>query len=104
MVGGRSGERRNSPVSAERPGRSSRTLASRNPLVPTVNASERSSLPHPAGELVHVEIVAPGLYLAVTDLEGPHNRQLERLVRALAAVPPLRQNNRPICSPTDDPD
>src|SRR5258708_1708241 len=102
MVGGRSGERRNSPVSAERPGRSSRTLASRNPLVPTVTASERSSLPHPVGELVHVEIVAPRLDLAVTDLEGPHDRQLERLVRELEAVHPLGHHDRTIGCDVDD--
>jgi hypothetical protein len=38
------------------------------------------ALSHPAGELVHVEIVPPCSDLAVADLEGPHDRQLKRLV------------------------
>jgi len=41
----------------------------------------RNALSHPAGELAHVELVAPCVDLAVTDFEGPHDRQLERLVR-----------------------
>src|ERR1700757_4093923 len=57
---------------------------------------------HPAGELVHVEIVAPGLDLAVTDLEGPHDRQLERLVRELEDVHPLGHDDRTIGCDVDD--
>src|SRR6266851_1107261 len=57
---------------------------------------------HPAGKLVHVEIVAPGLDLAVTDLEGPHDRQLERLVRELEAVHPLGHHDRTIGCDVDD--
>src|SRR6185312_11761953 len=57
---------------------------------------------HPAGELVHVEIVAPGADLAVTDLEGSHDRQLERLPRELEDVDPLGHHDRTICCNVDD--
>src|SRR5690349_13499778 len=120
----RSGERHNSPVSEERPDRSSRTVASRNPLLPKVNAPERSSCAtrlrtaraararrsgrlsltssHPAGELVHVEIVPPGADLAVTDLEGSHDLQLERLARELEDVHPLGHHDRPVGCDVDE--
>src|SRR6266699_3511858 len=60
------------------------------------------ALSHPAGELVHVEIVAPGADLAVTDLEGPHDRQFERLVRELEDVHPLGHHDRTIGCDVDD--
>src|SRR5438132_10020968 len=62
----------------------------------------RGALSHPAGELVRVEVVAPGLDLAVTDLEGPHDRQLERLVRELEDVYPLGHHDRTIGCDVDD--
>src|SRR6267154_2718222 len=65
-------------------------------------SSRRPALSHPAGELVHVEIVAPGADLAVTDLEGPHDRQLERLVRELEDVHPLGHHDRTIGCDVDD--
>jgi hypothetical protein len=43
-------------------------------------------LSHPARELVHVEIVSPGVDLAAVDLEGAHDRQLERLAGELEDV------------------
>src|SRR5256714_695548 len=60
------------------------------------------ALSHPAGELVRVEVVAPGLDLAVSDLEGPHDRQLERLVRELEDVHPLGHHDRTIGCDVDD--
>src|SRR5882672_3967466 len=60
------------------------------------------ALSHPAGELVHVEIVAPGFDLAVPDLEGPHNLQLERLIRELEHVHPLGHHDRTICCNVDN--
>src|SRR6266699_3128323 len=60
------------------------------------------ALSHPAGELVHVEIVAPGADLAVTDLEGPHDRQLERLAGELEGVHPLGHHDRTACCDVDD--
>src|SRR5207244_6921203 len=55
-----------------------------------------------AGELVHVEIVPPGVDLAVADLEGPHDRQLERLVREPEDVHPLGQHDWTIGRNVDD--
>src|SRR5246500_3595347 len=74
-----------------RPARSSRTVGSRNP-----------SSSHPAGELVHVEIVPPGADSAVADLEGPHDLQLERLPRELEDVHPLGHHDRTIGCDVDD--
>src|SRR4029453_11876954 len=62
----------------------------------------RPALSHPAGELVHVEIVAPGADLAGSDLEGPHDRQLERFVRELEDVHPLGHHDRTIGCDVDD--
>src|ERR1700752_2644396 len=42
----------------------------------------------PAGELVHVERVAPGVELAVTVLKGPHDRQPEPLGGELEDIHP----------------
>src|ERR1700752_2001725 len=61
-----------------------------------------TALSHPAGELVHIEIVAPSVDLAVTDLEGPHDRQLERLVSELEDVHPLGHHDRTIGCDVDD--
>src|SRR6267142_2928636 len=60
------------------------------------------ALAHPAGELVHVEIVAPGFDLAVPDLEGPHHGQLERLVGELEDIDPLGHHDRTICCNVDN--
>src|SRR5258708_2486771 len=57
---------------------------------------------HPARELVHVEIVPPGVDLAAADLEGAHDRQLERLVGELEDVNPLRHHDRTIGRDVDD--
>src|SRR4029077_5559899 len=62
----------------------------------------RPALSHPAAELVHVEIVAPGADLAVTDLEGPHDRQLKRFVRELEDVHSLSHHDRTIGCDVDD--
>src|SRR3954468_1295079 len=62
----------------------------------------RDALSHPAGELVRVEVVAPGLDLAVTHLERPHHRQLERLVGELEDVHPLGHHDRTIGCDVDD--
>src|SRR6476660_5519780 len=59
-------------------------------------------LSHPAGELVLVEIVAPGVDLAVTDLEGSHDLQLERLGRKPEDVHPLGHHDRAIGCDVDD--
>src|SRR3984893_6059927 len=69
---------------------------------PRRTPSTGPALSHPAGELVHVEIVAPGVDLAVTDLEGPHDRQLERLVREPEDVHPLGHHDRTIGCDVDD--
>src|SRR2546425_3936928 len=58
--------------------------------------ARRPALSHPAGELVHVEIVTPGADLAFTDLECPHDRQFKRLRRQLEDVHPLGHHNRTI--------
>src|SRR5258708_4605067 len=60
------------------------------------------TLAHPARELVHVEIVPPGVDLATADLEGAHDRQLERLVGELEDVHPLRHHDRAISCDVDD--
>src|SRR6266704_2012653 len=60
------------------------------------------ALSHPAGELVHVEIVPPGADLAVPDLEGPHDLQLERLARELEDVHPLGHHDRTACCDVDE--
>src|SRR6266851_7445564 len=60
------------------------------------------ALSHPARELVHVEIVPPGVDLAAADLENAHNRQLERLVGELEDVHPLRHHDRTIGCDVDD--
>src|SRR5882724_10476018 len=57
---------------------------------------------HSAGELVLVEIVAPRVDLAVTDLEGPHDLQLERLAREPEDVHPLSHHDRTIGCDVDD--
>src|SRR5882757_338756 len=57
---------------------------------------------HLAGELVHVEIVPPGVDFAVADLEGPHDGQLERLVREPEDVHPLGQHDWTIDRNVDD--
>src|SRR6476660_6110599 len=59
-------------------------------------------LSHPAGELVLIEIVAPGVDLAVTDFEGPHDLQLERLAREPEDVHPLGHHDRTIGCDVDD--
>lgn len=51
-------------------------------------APDRPALSHPAGELVHVEIVASGADLAASDLEGSHDRRMnEAMVLAMASLP-----------------
>src|SRR5690348_14122957 len=73
-----------------------------------MNSESRSSVPlipassHPAGELILVEIVAPRVYLAVTDLEGPHDLQLERLAREPEDVHPLGHHDRTVGCDVDD--
>src|SRR5436853_6162470 len=62
----------------------------------------RGALSDPAGEVVHVEIVAAGADLAVTDLDGPHDLDLERLVRELEDVHPLGHHDRTIGGDVDD--
>jgi hypothetical protein len=57
---------------------------------------------HLAGELVHVEIVPPGVDLAVADLEGSHDRQLECLAAELEDVHPLRHHDRTVGCDVDD--
>src|SRR5258707_9250234 len=57
---------------------------------------------HLAGELVHVEIVPPGVDFAVADLEGPHDGQLERLVREPEDVHSLGQHDWTIGRNVDD--
>src|SRR5439155_19942359 len=64
-------------------------------------AAPRSSS-HPAVELVLVEIVAPSIDLAVTDLERPHDLQLERLAREPEDVHPLGHHDRTIGCDVDD--
>ena len=51
---------------------------------------------HLAYELVRVEIVPPGVDLAVSDLECPHDRKPERLVGQREGVHPLGHHNRTI--------
>src|SRR5258708_8968404 len=60
------------------------------------------ALSHPARELAHIEIVPPGVDLAAADLEGAHDRQLERLVGELEDVHPLRHHDRTIACDVDD--
>src|SRR5882757_10935924 len=60
------------------------------------------ALSHPAGELVYVEVVPPGVDLAVADLEGPHDRQLKRLVGKGEDVHPLGHHDRTIGCDVDD--
>src|SRR5260221_1647692 len=60
------------------------------------------ALSHPARELVHIEIVPPGVDLAAADLEGAHDRQLERPVGEFEDVHPLRQHDRAIGCDVDD--
>lgn len=46
------------------------------PVTLAIDGVERRAGPalsHLAGELVHVEIVSPGVDLAVADFEGPHD-------------------------------
>ena len=69
---------------------------------PQASTGSGAALAHPAGELIHVEIVAPGLDLSVGDLEGPHNRQLKRLVRDCEDVDPLGHHDRAIGCDVDD--
>ena len=57
---------------------------------------------HPAGELAHVEVVAPGVDLAETDLEAPHDLQLERPVMEPEDVDPLSHHDRTIGCDVDD--
>src|SRR5258708_12790556 len=59
------------------------------------------ALSHPARELAHVEIVPPGVDLAAADLEGAHDRQLERLVGELEDVHPPHHHARTISSKLD---
>src|SRR5258708_12152482 len=47
-------------------------------------------------------MVAPRVYLAVTDLEGPHDLQLERLAREPEDVHPLGHHDRTIGCDVDD--
>jgi len=47
-------------------------------------------------------IVPPGVDLAVGDLEGPHDLQLERLVREPEDVHPLGHHDRTIGRDVDD--
>src|ERR1700752_4236952 len=61
-----------------------------------------SALSHLAVELVQVEIVPPGVDLAVADLEGPHDRQLKRLVGELEDIHPLGHHDRTIGRDVDD--
>src|SRR4029077_13126391 len=63
---------------------------------------EGPGLSHPAGELVRVEIVPPGADFAAADLEGAHDRQLERLTGELEDVHPLRHHDRTIGCDVDD--
>src|SRR5690348_2876349 len=63
---------------------------------------EGPALSHPAGELVRVEIVPPGADLAAADLEGAHDRQLERLAGEREDVHPLRHHDRTIGCDVDD--
>src|SRR6266446_144453 len=67
----------------------------------TARTARRSSS-HPASELVLVEIVSPRVDLAVTDLEGPHDLQLERLAREPEDVHPLGHHDRTIGCDVDD--
>src|SRR4029079_159583 len=62
------------------------------------------ALSHPAGELVRVEIVPPGADLATADLEGAHDRQLERLAGQREDVHPLRHHDRTLAAVFDDTD
>src|SRR4029077_19153234 len=60
------------------------------------------ALPHSGGELVQVEIVAPGVDLAITDLEDAHDLQLERLVGDLEYVHPLGHHDRTLGHDVDE--
>src|SRR5213592_2500625 len=60
------------------------------------------ALSHPARELLHVEMVPPGVDLAAADLDGAHDRQLERLVGELEDVHPLCHHDRTISCDVDD--
>lgn len=53
-------------------------------------------LSHPSGELVEVEVVPPGLDLAVTDFERSHDRQFERPVGEREDVHSLGHYDRTI--------
>ncbi|HLK79256.1 MAG TPA: hypothetical protein VKU77_37130 [Streptosporangiaceae bacterium] len=52
------------------------TLYAQLGTLPDYASAVGKALSHPARELVHVEIVPPGVDLAVADLEGAHDRQL----------------------------
>src|SRR6478752_6531989 len=53
-------------------------------------------------ELARVEVVPPGVDLAVVDLEGPHNLQVERLAGKREDVDPLRHHDRTAGGDVDD--
>ena len=58
-----------------------------------VRAAASRRYPTTGGELVQVEIVAPRVDLAVSDLEDAHDRQLERLAWNLEHVHSLGHHN-----------
>src|SRR6185437_12915473 len=55
-----------------------------------------------AVELTRVEVVPPGFDLAVVDLEGPHDSQVESLACKREDVDPLRHHDRTIGGDVDD--
>src|SRR5882757_2081501 len=57
---------------------------------------------HLACELVRVEIIPPGVDLAVPDFECPHHRESERRVGQFEDVEPLRHHNRTVGRDIDD--
>src|SRR5262249_6493514 len=60
------------------------------------------ALPQLPGELICVEIVAPRVDFLVSDFEGTHDRQFERLVGELEDVDPLGHHDWTIRGDVDD--
>src|SRR5712664_729792 len=55
-----------------------------------------------AVELARVEVVPPGVDVALVDLEGPHDLQVESLAGKREDVDPLRHHDRTASGDVDD--
>src|SRR6266550_3320321 len=65
-------------------------------------ADRQCDEPSLAVELARVEVVPPGFELAVVDLEGPHDLQVECLAGKREDVDPLRHHDRTAGGDVDD--